>query len=408
VTPGAPGAPRSTPSFIHVDLDAFYASVEQLLRPELRGRPVIVGGTGPRGVVAAASYEARAFGVRSAMPTAHARRRCPQGVFLAPRFDEYERASRAVMAILRAFTPLVEQISLDEAFLDVDGARRLLGEPAQIGAEIRRRIRAETGLAASVGAATTKFLAKLASEDAKPDGLLVVVPGTEPEYLHPLPAVRLWGVGPATMRRLDRMGVRTIGDLARTPVDALAAALGRAPAEHLHALARNVDPRPVQPARSTKSVGHEETFPVDITDRAVLAREVVRIGKRVGERLRHGSATARTVTLKVRYADFRTVTRSRTLAAPTDVGATIAATAQALLDDLDCTAGVRLLGVSGSGVAPHTGVQTALDLDLEEPVARGGDRRRAAVERAADGVRARFGRAALRTAGALRDGPATS
>lgn len=394
--PSRPSTVRTAPSFLHVDLDAFYASVEQLQRPDLRGRPVLVGGTGPRGVVAAASYEARAFGIRSAMPMAHARRRCPDAVVLPPRFDEYERCSAQVMAILRDVTPLVEQISLDEAFLDVDGARRRLGEPAEIGAHLRLRIRSETGLAASVGAATTKFLAKVASDLAKPDGMLVVAPGTELDVLHPLPAARLWGVGPATMRRLQRIGVRTIGDLARVPVGALAASVGRRTALHLHDLAHNVDPRPVSPQRETKSIGQEETFPADLRDPQRLASEVARLSSRVAERLRAAGVRARTITLKVRFSDFRTITRSQTLRAPTDIGATVRDTATALLHVVDVSAGVRLLGVSGTNLVDGTAaVQPELDLGLAADPAPVRADRRAAAERAVDAVRDRFGRAAV-------------
>src|SRR4051794_27351904 len=235
-------------TILHIDLDAFYASVEQLADPSLRGRAVVVGGLGPRGVVAAASYEARRFGVQSAMPMARARRACPNGVFLAPRFDAYRDASRAVMTVLRSFTPLVEPIALDEAFLDVAGARRLHGTGPEIAAAIRARVRDDTGLVASVGVATTKFLAKLASDASKPDGLLVVEAGTELAFLHPLPVERMWGVGPATRRRLADLGVTTVAELAALPEDTLTSALGQAAGRHLHALAWNRDERAVEPA----------------------------------------------------------------------------------------------------------------------------------------------------------------
>ena len=225
------------PGILHCDLDAFFASVEQLADPSLRGRPVIVGGTGARGVVAAASYEARRFGVRSAMPTARARRACPDGVFLPPRFDAYRDASRSVMAIFHSYTPLVEPISLDEAFLDVRGGRRAFGPGRVIAGAIRERVRSETGLTVSVGVATTKFLAKLASDRSKPDGLLVVEPGAELAFLHPLPVECLWGVGPATHARLARFGVRTVGDLAALGESTLVAGLGESHGRHLHALA---------------------------------------------------------------------------------------------------------------------------------------------------------------------------
>jgi DNA polymerase-4 len=387
---------RDAPTFLHVDLDAFYASVEQLLRPELRGTPVVVGGTGPRGVVSAASYEARAYGVRSAMPMAVARRRCPHATFLPPRFDEYERCSNAVMAILRDVTPIVEQLSIDEAFLDVGGAVRRLGPPDEIARTVRRRVLADTGLRASVGAATTKFLAKLASEEAKPDGMLVIAAGTELDFLHPLPVTRLWGVGPATHRKLQRIGARTIGDVARMPEAALAASLGSARARHLHALAQNVDARPVETSRPTKSIGNEQTFAVDLVDRDDLERELLRIADRVGERLRRAGLRARTITLKVRFADFRTITRARTLDHPTDVGAVVHRTTTELLAGIDATEGIRLLGISGSGLVGHDDPtqqsELALDDDEVHAAADGErERRRADVERAVDEIRSRFG-----------------
>lgn len=390
---------RRDPSILHLDLDAFFASVEQLLDPALGGRPVVVGGLGPRGVVSAASYEARRFGVHSAMPMAHARRACPGAVFLAPRFEEYLAFSRRVMAILRSVTPLVEPLSVDEAFLDVAGARRLHGSPEQIGASLRRRIREETGLPASVGAATTKFLAKMASEDAKPDGLVVIEPGRELAYLHPLPVGRLWGVGPATLGRLERMGVRTVGDLARVPEPALAAVLGAAQARHLHALARNDDERGVSPGRRAKSVGAEETFARDLHERATLEREVLRLADRVASRLRRGDVVARTVTLKVRFADFRTITRAHTLPHATDTAAEITEVARALLAEIDPAPGVRLVGVTASHLVPAGAVQASLPLGADLDRAAEERRRHAAVERAVDEVRERFGTGAV--------GPAT-
>ncbi len=258
------------PGILHVDLDAFFASVEQLDHPELRGRPVIVGGTGPRGVVAAASYEARAFGVFSAIPVARARRLCPDGVYLSSRFERYAEKSREVMAILRSCTPLVEPLASDEAFLDVRGARRLLGTGPEIAALIKRRVRDETGLTASVGVASTKLLAKLASDLSKPDGLLVVEPDHELEFLHPLPASRFWGVGPATQERLERLGIRTIGDIARTDPVVLARLLGGAAGRHLHTLAGNHDDRAVEPDQEVKSIGTETTFPDDLIEGAAI------------------------------------------------------------------------------------------------------------------------------------------
>ncbi len=255
---------RDTPSVLHVDLDAFYAAVEVLDDPSLRGKPVVVGGLGNRGVVSTASYEARAYGVHSAMPMMRARRACPHAVFLPVRMHRYSEKSREVMAILADVSPLVEQLSVDEAFVDVAGAWRRLGAPERIAQLIRARIKNETGLNASVGAATTKFLAKLTSDLAKPDGLIVVPPGEERAFLAPLPVTRLWGVGPATYKKLDRMGLRTIGDVAALDDDVLAHALGPSLGAHLHSLARNADARDVVPHRDAKSIGAEETFPVDL------------------------------------------------------------------------------------------------------------------------------------------------
>jgi DNA polymerase-4 len=386
---------RAAASILHVDLDAFYASVEQLLDPTLRGRPVVVGGLGPRGVVAAASYEVREYGVHSAMPMALARRACPHAEFLAPRFAEYERFSGRVMDIMRSVTPLVEPLSLDEAFLDVEGARRRLGDGPTIARHVRERIRGETGLIASVGVATTKFLAKIASDLSKPDGLLVVEPGTEEAFLHPLPIGRLWGVGPATLQRLEAIGVTTVGDIAALPESALASALGAAHGSQLARLARNVDDRPVTPERETKSIGNEETFPTDVGDRAALERELVRLSNRVAERLRKAGLEARTITLKLRFGDFRTITRSRTQPASTALSTEIASTARELLAPIDVAPGIRLVGVSASQLGPPSERQGVLDLDGDDPES---DRaRRGAIEAAVDEVRARFGKDALRS-----------
>ena len=394
LTAGGPG-----PAILHVDLDAFFASVEQLADPSLRGRPVVVGGLGPRGVVAAASYEARRFGVYSATPMARARRACPDAVFLAPRLDAYAAASAVVMEILESVTPLVEPISMDEAFLDVSGARRISGDGPEIASTLRKRVRAETGLTASVGVATTKILAKIASDDAKPDGLRVVAGGRELEYLHPLPVERLWGVGPATRARLARYGVRTIGDLAALPEATLVSALGVAQGHHLHALAWNRDERRVAPGRQAKSVGHEETFPTDVVDRAVLEREILRLADKVAERLRRGRRAARTVQLKLRYADFSTITRSRTLAEPTDLAREVARTALVLLRAVDLGDGIRLLGVSAQQLDTADAVQGALSFgDPDDPDVLDDREERGRLERSVDAVRARFGADAVLSA----------
>jgi DNA polymerase-4 len=382
--------------------------VEQHDDPALVGRPVIVGGLGPRGVVAAASYEARAFGVYSATPMVRARRACPDGVFLAPRFDRYRDASTEIMGILKSFTPLVEPISLDEAFLDVEGARRIHGTGPEIAVAIRARVKADTGLNASVGVATTKMLAKLASDLCKPDGLLVVEPGTELDLLHPLGVRRLWGVGPATERKLTELGISTVGELAALPEETLVLTLGRASGHHLHALAWNRDERAVVADQEVKSIGHEETFPVDLHDHAALDHRLVGLADGVASRLRSAGVTARTVQLKVRFGDFTTVTRSRTLAEPTDLAADLRRVAGELLHALDVAPGVRLLGVSGQQLvrpAPTTGDQGTLfpegPATGDEPAAPDGqdpppgEGRQAALERSVDEVRARFGPGAV-------------
>ncbi len=310
------------------------------------------------------------------------------------------------MAVLRDVTPLVEPISLDEAFLDVEGARKSLGTGPEIGALLRSRIRAGTGLTASVGAATTKLLAKLASDLAKPDGILVVEPGTELEFLHPLPVTRLWGVGPATRKRLERYGVETVGDLAKLPESTLVRSLGASAGAHLHALAWNRDDRAVEPDRVLKSIGHEETFAQDRTDLDGLERDALRMADAVATRLRGTAKTARTVQLKLRFSDFRTITRSHTLPTPTDLAAEIGDTARTLLRAVDLGDGIRLLGVSVQQLEEGVGVQGRLDLD-GAPAATTDDRR--ALEAAMETVRARFGNDAVGSAafvdrGRLRTG----
>ncbi len=396
------GIPKSgipEPTILHLDLDAFFASVEQLLEPSLRGRPVIVGGLGRRGVVAAASYEARRFGVRSAMPSGRARQLCPHGVFVPPHHGAYSEYSVRVMAILRDTTPLVEQLSVDEAFLDVSGIRRHLGDAPAVAVHLRSRIRHEIGLAASVGVATTKFLAKVASDLAKPDGLLVVEPCTELAFLHPLPVRRLWGVGPKTQEKLERFGVSTIGDIARLPIEALVGTLGSAAGNHLHDLAHNHDPRPVVTERDTKSIGHEETFSRDLTDRVEIERELLRLVDSVAARLRAAEVRARTITLKARYPDFTTLTRAHTVALPTDASTTIAAAVRELLHQVDLARGLRLVGVHCSNlVSANDPVQGVLALDVMDPARDAQVERRAQVERTMDSVRRRFGHDALRSA----------
>jgi DNA polymerase-4 len=386
-----------TATVLHVDMDAFFASVELLDRPELRGKPVIVGHRSPRSVVTAATYEARKYGVNSAMPMAVALRRCPQAIVLEPHFDRYTHWSRVVMDLLGDVTPWVEPLSIDEAFLDVAGALRTQGTPWQIGTRIRERVAAETGLHCSIGAAATKFVAKLASSRAKPDGLLVVPEAETIEFLHPQPVTALWGVGGKSEELLTRLGMRTVGDLANTPLDTLRHAIGEAGAVRLHELAWGRDPRAVSPGRDEKSIGHEVTFETDRTDQRELHRELLRLSDAVGARLRRAQVTARTVVLKLRFEDFTTITRSRTLADPTDLGRRLYEEVRSLYDAAN-PAGrpVRLIGVRGEQLS---GEVAALGLWDEDEAWRD-------VEATVDAVGDKFGRGAIRPASLLRDGTA--
>ena len=389
-TPGPPADDTGCP-ILHVDMDAFYASVELRRRPDLRGRPVIVGG-GIRGVVLSATYEARAFGVRSAMPMRRARGLCPDAVVLPPSMGTYTEVSAGVMAVFRSVTPLVEPLSLDEAFLDVSGAGRRLGRPAWIGEWIRARIADEQGITCSVGVAPTKFLAKLASSRCKPDGLLVVPVGGVEAFLHPLPVGALWGVGEKTGATLTGLGLRTVGDLAATTLPALARAVGDATAAHLHALANGRDPRRVEPVEVDRSVGAEETFGTDVEDAAVIHRELLRLSERTAARLRSAGQQGRTVSIKVRFADFSTITRARTLPSPTDVGHEVYATARELYEALGLGRfRIRLVGVRVEGIAATGDRSRQLELGAREYGWRDADR---AVDRAVG----RFGTGAVRPA----------
>jgi len=385
------------PTILHVDMDAFFVSCELQRRPELEGLPVVVGGTGNRGVVAAASYEARVHGVHSAMPSVRARRLCPEAVFLPGDHRYYGEISRGVMDVFRSYTPLVEPLSLDEAFLDVAGARRLHGSAVEIAHAIRSDVLERHGLACSVGVAGNKFLAKLGSQAAKPradsagvtpgPGVTVIRPGEEIAFLHPLPVGALWGVGPATQRRLDRLAVRTVGDLAALPIDTVLSALGQANGRHLHQLANGIDPRRVEPDQKVKSIGHEETFAADHFRLDTLRRELVRMADATAARLRENGLSGRTVTLKVRFGDFRTITRSRTPGDPVSSGPAITRVAKELLDGVDPGAGVRLLGVSVSGLV----VGGTRQLTLDEASSASWDDATQAV----DDIRARFGAEAV-------------
>lgn len=353
---------RAHASVLHLDLDAFFAAVEQRDKPSLRGKPVIVGGVGGRGVVATASYEARRYGVRSAMSTREARSRCPHAAFLTGRFHAYRATSRAVMEVLRAVSPLVEPLSLDEAFIDLAAA----DDPALTGLEVpevtafaeelRRRVHEATdGLTASIGVGTSKFIAKIASDLDKPDGLVVVAPGTERDLLRPMHVSVIPGVGPATAERLRRAGIHTVADLEEVSLEELVRLVGRAHGTGLFHLARAEDDRPIVAEREAKSVSVEGTYDTDLVDRRLLEALVTRQAGEVATRLRASGVSGRTITLKVRLHDFTTLSRSTTLASPTDATATIARTARTLLGDLidqQVTAGgVRLLGVGVSGLA---------------------------------------------------------
>ena len=383
---------RPPEPMLHVDLDAFYASVESLKDPSLKGKPVIVGGVGGRGVVSSASYEARVFGVRSAMPTVRARRLCPDGVFVPPDFTAYQAHSNRFREVLLSFTPLVEPISLDEAFLDVAGAERLFGPPETIAAKIRADVEREVGVTCSVGVAPTKFVAKLASDGCKPNGMLVVPAEGVLDYLEPLPVGRLWGVGEKTGDTLGRMGIRTIGDLGRTPQAILARLLGEQSATHLWQLSHGIDDRDVVPYEPPKSVGHEETFEHDLDDDEEILRELLALTGRVASRLRADGYRARTVTLKARLATFTTLTRSKTMADPTDVGADLYQTVAALYRALPGERRrIRLLGVQATGLLSAGAEQLAL-LHGE---------RWSDVERTIDRIEERFGRGAAQPASLL-------
>ena len=382
-------------------MDAFYVSVELLDDPTLRGKPVVVGGAGERGVVAAASYEARAYGVHSAMPSTRARRLCPHAVFLKGRHWRYQEVSAAVFEIFRGVTPLVEGISLDEAFLDVSGARRLLGDGAAIASEIRRRVLDEQGLTCSVGVAPRKLTAKLASEAAKPragidgpkpgKGVVVVGPGDELAFLHAHRVEALWGVGPATKARLDRLAVKTVGDLAALPVEAVVAALGTAAGHHLHDLAWARDDRAVVADAKPKSIGHEETYARDHHTHAELDVELVRLADAVSTRLRKAGVAGRTVQVKVRFADFRTITRAGTVTEAVDETTALLRVGRRLLGAVDPTPGVRLLGLSVSQLTEEPTHQ----LSFDDVLGAGAGPGRSAATDAVDAIRDRFGDAAI-------------
>lgn len=378
---------------LHVDLDAFFASVELLDRPDLVHQPVVVAHRSARSVVTAANYPARRYGVRSAMPLSQALRQCPRAVVLEPHFEKYSHYSGIVMHVFDEMTPRVERLGIDEAFLDVSGARGVLGTPAEVAQLIRQRVRDETGLACSVGAASTKFVAKLASGRAKPDGLLVIPAAQTLQFLHPLPVSALWGVGAATEEALKRRALNTIGDIAATPLEVLQRGLGDALGRRLHDLARGIDPRSVSPGREEKSIGHEVTFEEDVTDAEVLHRELLRLSNRVAVRLRSAGVVTGTIALKLRYGDFTTISRSRKLAEPTDLGRAIYSEVRSCLEAVGQHPPVRLIGVRAEQLDADGGQQMALWETHE------GWRE---AERTIDGVAEKFGRGALGPASLLR------
>jgi len=377
---------------LHVDLDAFYASVETQKDPSLAGKPVAVGGTGNRGVVMSASYEAREYGVRSAMPAVRARRLCPQIVFLSPDFESYRAYSNRFREVLLSFTPFVEPLALDEAFLDVGGATTLFGSPVEIAERIRADVQSELGFTCSVGVAPNKFLAKLASTRAKPDGLLHVERDGVHAFLDPLPVGALWRAGEKTAATIGRLGVRTVGELSRLPEAMLARVLGEVHARHLLALSRGEDDRSVVPYEAPKSVSHEETFGHDLDDEGEILRQLLGLSRRVGARLRKDGYVARTVSIKVRLANFTTLTRSKTVAMPTDVAADLYDVASALYLALPgARRRIRLLGVQATGLESAGAEQLAL--------LRG--RKWGDVERAVDRIERRFGKDAALPASLL-------
>ena len=389
---------RGEATVLHADLDAFYASVEQRDAPELRGRPVIVGG----GVVLAASYEAKARGVRTAMGGRQARELCPDAVVVPPRMDAYSAASKDVFAIFRDTTPLVEGLSIDEAFLEVGGLRRIAGSPEQIAARLRERVRAEAGLAISVGVARTKFLAKVASAVSKPDGLLVVEPDREEEFLLPLPVERLWGVGAVTAEKLHRYGIRTVGELAELEAATAERMLGKATGAHVHALARLRDPRPVDSTRRRGSIGSQRALGTRPRSAEELDLILTQIVDRLGRRLRDGDRVCRTVVLRLRFGDFSKATRSRSLRAPTDRTAVLLTLARTLLAaaHAEITArGITLIGISLSQLDHTDRVQPELTIDW-------GDEAR--LDTVLDTLRDRYGATSVSRAAQLGRDPGWS
>ncbi|MCA9303920.1 MAG: DNA polymerase IV [Phycisphaerales bacterium] len=384
-------------SILHVDMDAFFASVEQRDHPELRGKPVLVGGDGPRGVVAAASYEARVFGVHSAMPSAIAKRLCPQAIFVSGSHKNYRAVSNQVFEIFERFTPLIQPLSIDEAFLDVTGTERLFDSPKSIAEQIRSLVKSELRLTCSVGVAPNKFLAKLASDMNKPDGLMIIEPDRIHDILDPMPASAIPGVGPATMKQLTRLGVRTIGDIRKLPAETLRAKLHDS-GDRLHQYARGIDDRPVRVDREAKSISHEHTFEQDLKDpnevRAIIARQ----SEDVAYRIRKHQRFARTITVKIRFGDFETITRSTTLDHPTDSTAEIHKAARELFDRwAQSFRPVRLIGVGASQLTDQPETGGLFDQKTKDT--------QRSVDRVGDEIINRFGKDAVRRASSLKAKP---
>jgi DNA polymerase IV len=407
---GTPVTPREQTSprrILHVDMNAFFVACEQLRRPELVGKAVIVGGSAKRGVVAAASYEARQFGVRSAMASAQASRLCPHAVFLDGDHDYYGEISARVFEVFRQFTPLVEGLSLDEAFLDVTGAQRIFGDARSIAQSVREAVRSQIGLACSVGIATSKFIAKLATEFAKPrasrqriepgPGVFEVAPGGEIAFLHPLDVGMLWGVGPVTLEKLHGIGLKTVGDIANCQLRILELAVGEGHARHLHDLSRAIDDREVEPEREAKSIGSEETFSDDVVDRRELRKHLLRMSDNVARRCREDGFAASTITLKIRYGDFSNISRSHTVETPVDTSQAIIAVIDELLGEVDVQAGIRLAGVSLRNFGQPDAQLTLFD----EPTQQTEDEWRVASQ-AVDRIRKKFGDGAIGT-GVIED-----
>lgn len=384
-------------TILHVDMDAFFAAVELRRRPELRGRPMMVAGSSGRSVVLSATYEARAYGVRSAMPAAQARARCPGLVVVEPDMSAYREASRHLMELLADITPVVEPVSVDEAFLDVSGSLRRLGRPARIAQQIRESVREHLALSATVGLSGTKFVAKLASSLAKPDGLLVVPRDDVAAFLSPLPLSALWGAGPRTVAKLESAGLTRVGDVAATPVARLARIVGVAAAESLHALARGHDPRRVTPQTAEVSIGAEQTFEIDTADPDQIQRVLLRVAHTAGARMRTAGYIATTAVLKVRFADFSTVTRSHTVTGHIESDREVYRAAMRSWQRLGTSRQVRLLGIRLENLRPRDGAETQLEL-----VAESTDENWRRAQETLDEMRARYGAAAPRPASLVR------